>query len=135
MSPVAKEFREHIRRYNAAFAFTSLGVNIDQTVLDGNGPYVFRIHGGLYHRLGALNPEPGATASYAQLYILAPEDALARRISANEGQSGEVMAAIQAMLLAHNAYVGLYQQAHEILQGQPHEDVTARLHFTAARDQ
>lgn len=36
----AKEFRENITQYNAALAFTSLGVNIDHS-LTGRGPPVF----------------------------------------------------------------------------------------------
>ena len=38
-SPHSLEFKTNICQYNIAFAFTSLGVNIDDTVLDGYGPY------------------------------------------------------------------------------------------------
>lgn len=44
ITPNSLNFRQHIRQYNAALAFTSLGVDIDEGVNDGRGPYVFRIH-------------------------------------------------------------------------------------------
>jgi hypothetical protein len=43
-SSAAKEFRQNIVQYNAALAFTSMGVNVDRSVI-GRGPPVFRIHG------------------------------------------------------------------------------------------
>lgn len=48
-TPQASEFQTNIRQYNAAFAFTSLGVSVDDSVSAGRGPYVFRIHGELCH--------------------------------------------------------------------------------------
>jgi hypothetical protein len=51
-------FREQIRKYNLAMAFASLGVNINHRVTGAaGGPYSFRIHGQLHHRIGALLPE------------------------------------------------------------------------------
>ena len=44
----AKYFLEHIQQYNAALAFTSVGVKQDMSIL-GCGPYVFKIHGKLHH--------------------------------------------------------------------------------------
>ncbi|EGN96558.1 hypothetical protein SERLA73DRAFT_75453 [Serpula lacrymans var. lacrymans S7.3] len=41
----AHEFRDKVRSYNNAFAFTSLGVKIDYAVTSAAGPYSFRIHG------------------------------------------------------------------------------------------
>jgi hypothetical protein len=66
----AKEFQMNIRQYNAANAFTSLGAEVDNSILQGNAPYSFRIHGELRHQAGSLLPEPGREALYAQLYIL-----------------------------------------------------------------
>lgn len=54
-----REFRENIRQYNTALAFTSLGVQQDHGVNTGVGPYIFRIHGELCHLAGALLPEWG----------------------------------------------------------------------------
>ena len=46
---VAKNFRKDIRRYNNALAMTSLGCKTDNSVNQGAGPYVFKIHGKLTH--------------------------------------------------------------------------------------
>ena len=53
----AKNFRQNIRNYNSAMAFASFGANLTTTA--GHGPYVFRIHGQIYHRSGTLYP-PGS---------------------------------------------------------------------------
>ena len=68
-SPEARQFHHHLHQYNAALVFTSLGAKFDHSLLDGNGPYVFKLHGGLYHNHGVLIPNDGAHASYAQLYV------------------------------------------------------------------
>jgi hypothetical protein len=64
-SPFAKEFKKNIRQYNAAFAFTSVGVNIDHKVTGTSGPYAFRIQGDLHHLSGALMPPDGRPAVFA----------------------------------------------------------------------
>ena len=69
MNDHSKKFLKHIHQYNATFAFTSLGANMDRTLDGGGGPYVFKIHGKLYHWHGSLIPEADANAVYAQLYI------------------------------------------------------------------
>jgi hypothetical protein len=54
----SRNFLNNIRKYNAAFAFLSLGVKIDERITGaGGGPYAFRIHGQLSHLHGALLPE------------------------------------------------------------------------------
>jgi len=75
-TPEAVEFRKNIRQYNAALAFTLLGVKVDTKINDGRGPYVFHIHGGLNHRIGDLMPVEGQQPVYAQLYIYDPQVAL-----------------------------------------------------------
>ncbi|CAG8667848.1 8087_t:CDS:2, partial [Diversispora eburnea] len=50
-------------------AFTSLEVNIDKSILNGHGPYSFRVNGELCHYMGSLLPESNNKAIYAQLYI------------------------------------------------------------------
>ena len=73
-TPAAKEFRKNMVQYNAALAFTSMGVHMDCSVL-GCGPPVFCIHGELTHLTGSLLPEEGVRPTYAQLYIYDPEEA------------------------------------------------------------
>nr|GEV80540.1 DNA helicase [Tanacetum cinerariifolium] len=52
-------FIDNIRAYNQMFSMTSLGANIDKSINNGKGPYVFRISGQLYHWIGSLCPEEG----------------------------------------------------------------------------
>jgi len=52
-------FLENIRLYNSMLSFTSMGGSIDYSVMDGHGPYSFRISGNNYHRIGSLLPAQG----------------------------------------------------------------------------
>jgi hypothetical protein len=93
MTVDAKHFRDNIHQYNNAFAFTSLGVNVDNTLLNTPGPQVFLIHGALYHRHGALiPPSEDMTPTYAQLYIHDPTVALEYRLNhrANQGLNHQI---------------------------------------------
>lgn len=60
-----KEFRKNIWQYNCANSFSSLGIELDTSVLHGNGPYCFRIHGELRHQMGSLLVEEDGVGSYA----------------------------------------------------------------------
>ena len=72
-TPQANRFHQHTRQYNAALAFTSLGVEVDNTVNEGGGgPPTFRIHGEMHHQLGSLLPRHGERPVYVQLYIYDP---------------------------------------------------------------
>nr|GEV41507.1 helitron helicase-like domain-containing protein [Tanacetum cinerariifolium] len=75
-------FMDNIRAYNQMFSMTSLGANVDKSINNGKGPYVFRISGQLYHWIGSLCLE--------------------------EGQSPRV----DRFLDSHNALVQLFRTAH-----------------------
>ncbi|KAJ7845734.1 hypothetical protein B0H14DRAFT_3682904 [Mycena olivaceomarginata] len=82
-STQAKEFRKNIAQYNTALSFTSLGVKEDRSINNGGGPPIFRIHGELCHRAGALLPSAGQQPTYAQPYIYEPRVALDHRMENN----------------------------------------------------
>ena len=65
----SKKFKKNIRTYNSMFSFTSIGGKVDDTINQGRVPYVFRLHGQTYHRMGSLLPEAGQNPKFAQLYI------------------------------------------------------------------
>jgi hypothetical protein len=112
----AKEFRKNITRYNAAFAFTSLGAKMDRAINhSGRSGWVFRICGNLYHSTRALEPPAGQAPSYAQLYIYDPEVALQQRMRRNDNLRQNTMRLLQNVMLEHNAYASVYKHAHEIL--------------------
>jgi len=122
-SPHTPEFKTNIRRYNAAFAFTSLGAKIDHSVLTGTGPYSFRISGELHHQASALLPPPDHAPSYAQLYIHDPNQQLDYRQANNDNAlSRPLMTIIQGALHQSHPYVELYKQAYQIIREKPAEE-------------
>jgi len=54
-----RNFMEDIRTYNSIMSFTSMGASIDNSIMDGCGPYTFRISGENYHQIGSLRPLEG----------------------------------------------------------------------------
>ncbi len=66
----AWQFKKNIRAFNCAFAFTSVGCNIDRRLEDRGGIQPFAIHGQLCHQTGPLEIRQGTCGSYAQLYII-----------------------------------------------------------------
>jgi len=115
-TPHAQKFRDSIHQYNSAFAFTSVAIDVDNSVLNGRGPYSFRMHGALYHKMGALHPRDGRQPAYAQLYIYDDQAALAARNNRNPNLNHVLMAELQDMLIANNPFVPLYKQAYQIMQ-------------------
>ena len=75
-------FQLGIRIYNSPFAFTSLGGNVDRSMNNGFGPYVFCVNGQTHHRIGSLLPVHGQKPKYAQLYIYETNNEVKNRIDA-----------------------------------------------------
>src|SRR5688572_5756524 len=78
----SKHFIENIRAYNMMFSFTSMGGKVDKEVNKGRGPYVFKIGGQNYHRIGSLIPVTGASLKFSQLYIYDTQNEIDNRIEA-----------------------------------------------------
>jgi len=134
-NPHSKVFKENIRQYNAAFAFTSLGVNIDRSVTGTAGVYSFRINGELHHLGGALLPSPGETPRYAQLYIHDPVAQADARGRNNPSLNSAIMTQIQGVLNETHPYVPLYKQAFDIMRDTPAEErQDVRIRLRADRD-
>ena len=137
----ARQFRQNIRQYNAALAFTSNGGDFGQA-LQGGGPYVLQLHGELYHQHGSLIPDIGQKPQYAALYIYDPDFALDQRKRNNPNVSQHVMSELQEMLHQCNPYVTMYRQAAQRLreQGQNlreqglNSTIRARLTYRAHND-
>lgn len=135
-TPQANEFRANIRRYNAALAFTSLGVDIDDKINVGRGVYTFRIHGELYHRIACLLPSQGRTPLYAQLYIHDPQFALQTRMQNphNEGLYIDTMHGLQQMLQDVNPYATAFRHAFEIMERDGVGSISMKLCLQETRD-
>lgn len=75
----AKYFIDNIRRYNSMFSFTSMGGRVDKEVNKSRGPYVYRISGENYHRLGSLLPPDESQPKFSQLYIYDTDNEISNR--------------------------------------------------------
>jgi hypothetical protein len=141
-------FLKHIRQYNATFAFASLGVKLDHSVM-GGGPFVFKIHGRLFHQHGSLIPNSNSNIRYAQLYVYDPDPdvVLQQRIANNTRNDGtlslspEVIGTVQDVLYRLNPYVRMYKHGYERLCAQmaiqPQQDIPnlhMHLHFDPSKD-
>ncbi|XP_056846795.1 uncharacterized protein LOC130497734 [Raphanus sativus] len=73
------KFRPHIRVANSLLAFTSMGAHIDHSVTGTPGPFTFRVHGQITHRIGSMLPEDGNDPQYLQLYIFDTENEIENR--------------------------------------------------------
>jgi hypothetical protein len=136
-SPEARNFRENIRQYNAAFAFTSTSCTINESLLQGTGVYCFRLHGSLYHMAGSLIPNDGDRPKYAQLYIHDPAAALAARKTRNSNLDPRIMTALQMTLNEFHPFMPLYKHAYQIMTEKPpeeHANVEARILLQPSAD-
>ncbi|GBM12986.1 hypothetical protein AVEN_101859-1 [Araneus ventricosus] len=83
-NPYYTNFREHIVSYNSAVSFASMGAKLVD--FNGRGPYMFKVHGQIFHRTSLLQPFDGEAPQYAPLYTIDSTQATEVRISqaANE---------------------------------------------------
>lgn len=110
----AREFRQNIRAYNNAFAFTSMGTTgaVDPIVHAG-GPPIFKIGGELYHHIGSLLPPDGHQPRYLQSYITDSSES-ARSQQYNLRPS--TVRKIKNMLQQNNPYIQSLMNSSERLQ-------------------
>uniref|UniRef100_A0A803N417 ATP-dependent DNA helicase n=1 Tax=Chenopodium quinoa TaxID=63459 RepID=A0A803N417_CHEQI len=128
-----QQFRNNIRAFNSMLAFTSMGSRIDNTVNDDRGPYVYRISGTNYHRIGTLLPELGTGPKFAQLYIYDTDNETSNRLQymgATEASSLDprILQGLQTMLDDINPYVAVFRNAGSMLRDQgEHQDLRIKL--------
>ena len=117
-TPDARNFCDNVRQCNSALAFTSLGVQIDESGNRGEGgPPVFRIQGEL-HQIGSLLPSKGQPPAYAQPYILDSHDARDHRMRRNSNLDPDVMYRLGGLIPServpqHRAVYRIQQREHE----------------------
>ena len=77
-----RHFRQYLRFYNNMFAFTLMGVHVDESVaLNSRGIYTFRAQGAIYHRIGSLLPHTSLSVRHIQLSIYDTDLEIQRRMS------------------------------------------------------
>ncbi|GJX91650.1 hypothetical protein Tco_0344976 [Tanacetum coccineum] len=79
-----RHFLDNIRAYN------QMGAQIDYSINNGRGPYVFKISGQLYHWIGSLCPTEGEQPRFLQLYIYDTANEIDSRMSHFGGQNSDL---------------------------------------------
>ncbi|GJX72167.1 DNA helicase [Tanacetum coccineum] len=102
------------------FSMASLGANIDNSINNGRGPYVFRISGQIYHWIGSMCPPEGNASRFLQLYIYDTTNEVNNRMSQfggehNSGLKREIVEGPTKLLDNHNALVQLFRTARNKL--------------------
>ncbi|KAH7679123.1 DNA helicase protein [Dioscorea alata] len=105
------KFKEQIRIYNSIFQFTSIGGVVDNSINQTAGPYVFKLSGQNYRRLGSLLPTIGEKPKFAQLYMVESNAEIAYRLSCfgttedSQGLDKEIICGLTNMLNECNEIV------------------------------
>jgi hypothetical protein len=127
------KFRDKIRAYNSIFAFTSMGAKIDRTVNKRPGPYVYKISGQNYHRIGGLIPSRGKPPKFAQLYVHDTENEIHNRLSSlTSGDNAKdldatIVQGIKDMLDMYNRIAGIFRMARDRLSAPDNKEVRIKL--------
>ena len=116
-------FRRNARKFNAAFAFATLGSELKASAPQGEGPRIFIAQGHVFHTMPRLDNAP-QQASGAQAYFLDPDDALDRRGKLWADLPAEQLREVQAIIDKYNPYAALYVTVREQLAAIPEEDLS-----------
>ena len=95
----SSDFMRLIRSYNSMFAFSSMGVKVDDSINTGRGPYVFRINGLPSHRIGSLVPTPSTSPQFAQLYVYDTLNEIKNQMDVLDGLGGGEEGLMRALFL------------------------------------
>ncbi|PWA82805.1 hypothetical protein CTI12_AA177950 [Artemisia annua] len=111
-------FMEHIRAYNQMFAMTSFGAAIDNTVNHGRDPYVFKVSGQIYHRIGSLCPTGDDDPKFLQLYIYDTVNEVRNRLNPFSHPDSppldpQVVQGLIHFLDTHNELVQMFRTARD----------------------
>nr|GEW59309.1 hypothetical protein [Tanacetum cinerariifolium] len=112
-----RHFLENIRAYNQMFSMTSLGAQVDDSVNNGRGPYVFKISRQLYHWIGSLCLIEGEPPRFLQLYIYDTDNEVDNHMTYFGGQNSDlhrdIVEGLIDLLDIHNGLVQLFRTARE----------------------
>ncbi|XP_035844057.1 uncharacterized protein LOC118490499 [Helianthus annuus] len=130
----SKSFIKNIRRYNSMFSFTSIGGKVDKSINRGNAPYISRLGGQNYHRMGSLLLEDGSKPKFSQFYIYDTDNELSNRQSAFGASSTksldldlQVIQHIQNMLDSENVLVKTYRMVRDFFKDNCNAKLKLRL--------
>ena len=132
----SREFKQNIRLYNKALAFTSTGGTGHPIPSsgDGRGPPFYKIQGEVHHRIGPLLPEDGVFPVFSQLYVYDHDDVLHYRTQNNLERDAGTMATLQTILERCNPFVAVYQQAFHLSHSTSVPEYRIQLDFRKCSD-
>ncbi|OAD81552.1 hypothetical protein PHYBLDRAFT_162151 [Phycomyces blakesleeanus NRRL 1555(-)] len=117
-TPAGKDFFEKIRQYNSTMGFTSMGVNIDQSVANNiGGAYNLQIHRTICHKIGSVLPTTQAQMDqpkFAQVYIFDLASQVDHRHCNAPELDRVIFEKIQAVLMEVNPFVSLFHSMHQV---------------------
>lgn len=116
--PRARSFRQNIRAYNGALAFTSVSYTKDTRLDLSSGLHCFQIHGELFHYQGPLVPGSQEIPSFAQLFFYDPDYATDIRATRYPQLDRTILAELGQVLTDCNPFIHIYQTARERLADQ-----------------
>ncbi|PWA86411.1 helitron helicase-like domain-containing protein [Artemisia annua] len=113
-----KHFLDNIRAYNQMFSMTSFGAQIDDTINDGRGPYVFKISGQIHHWIGTICPTNKDEPKFMQIYMLDTDNEVAHRMEPfggkdSSGLKPEIVQHLIQILDANNELVQVFRTARD----------------------
>ncbi|XP_037430166.1 uncharacterized protein LOC119295816 [Triticum dicoccoides] len=90
MDADSRHFRENIRFFNGHFAFTTLGVSLDENYTNmKSGVYTFRAHDTIYHNVHSFGPR--SRPEHLQLYFYDDDPILTHRKAATKQLDQDVV--------------------------------------------
>lgn len=112
------DFQRCIQMYNSIFAFTSSGGNVDHSVNNGRGPYIYRLNGHNHHLFGSLIPDDRDTPKLCQLYVYDTENEINNRlrwvnVTDKENVNAEVVQGLMNMLDETNELCKEFRMARD----------------------
>ena len=116
--PQARSFRQNIRAYNSALAFTSVSYTKDTRTDLSRGLHCFQIHGELFHYQGPLVPGSQEAPAFAQLFFYDPDHATNLRLQHRPLLNRTILHGLHNMLTDCNPFVQIYKTARERLAAQ-----------------
>ncbi|XP_055306971.1 uncharacterized protein LOC129571224 [Sitodiplosis mosellana] len=112
-TPDSKHFLDKIQTYNNMFQMTSFGAS--RIVRDNFMP-TFKIQGQIYHRIGALLPNPDADYEFLQIYFIGNSDQeVDRRCEIAPSTRRNIVEQLQELLHKENQLVNVFKMSLEKL--------------------
>nr|XP_043611849.1 uncharacterized protein LOC122583518 [Erigeron canadensis] len=126
-------FMNNIRAYNSMFSMTSFGAKVDESINQGNGPYVFKITGQISHWIGSICPPPGERPRFLQMYVFDSENEVSNHLNCFGNSSRQqllpaVVSTLASTLSQSNEYVRLFKSAKDFCSTANIPDFVVRLH-------